>query len=84
MNVRIERIILRCRGIEPATAQAAVGELGPGLLRRLRQGGGEASAADTPIPLGATAAPRGLAGVVADRVAAAVESQAPPRNQEKT
>jgi hypothetical protein len=40
MNVRIDRLILKCRGIEPSTAQAAVRELGPALLRQLRDGGG--------------------------------------------
>ena len=48
MNVRIDRLILRCRGIERSTAQAAVREPVPALLRQLREGGGAAARGNVP------------------------------------
>ena len=85
MNIRIDRLILRCRGVEPGTAQAAVRELGPALLRQLREGGGKASggnaASAAAIRVSAQAAPETLAGAVAGRVAGAVESKAASNNK---
>ena len=85
MNVRIDRLILRCRGIEPSTAQAAVRELGPALLRQLREGGGAAAggnaASAAAIRVPAQAAPEALAGAVAGRIAAAVESRNASNNK---
>jgi hypothetical protein len=80
MNVRIDRLILRCRGIEPSTAQAAVRELGPALLRQLREGGGrEAPSGAIRVP--AKAEPEALADGVAGRIAAAVENKAAANNK---
>ena len=79
MNVRIDRLILRCRGIEPNTAQVAVRELGPALLRQLRAAGSEAAggnaASAAASRVRAQAAPEALADAVAGRIAAAVESK---------
>jgi hypothetical protein len=83
MNIRIDRLILRCRGVEPGTAQAAVRELGPALLRQLREGGGSGgnAASAAAIRVSAQAAPKTLADAVAGRVAVAVESKAASNNK---
>ena len=81
-TIHLDRLDLKCRGLPPATAQAALSELGPALARELQAGSGTA-----PGPLdqrgrdgalrvraGVTAAT--LAGAVAARVAAQVHAHA--------
>jgi hypothetical protein len=82
-TIHIDRLILRCRGIEPDAAQAALRELGPALLRQLREGGREGADHDWPrssdtVRVAGTAAATAVADAVAARVAATVHGKTAP------
>jgi hypothetical protein len=79
-TIRIDRLDLKCRGIQAATAQAALCELGPALRHHLGNGAcaatgpnsaGKESAA---IRVPARVTPATLAGAVAERVMTVVHA----------
>ena len=77
-KLRINRLDLTCRGIEPATAQAALDHLGPALLHRLRTTGSnvldhDGRPAAGPLQISGGIAPAALASAIAARVASAIE-----------
>jgi len=73
-TIRIDRLDLRCRGIRPATAQAALGELSSAMLRRLTERD-ETENHNSVIFVSGNTAPTELADAIAARVAAAVHAR---------
>jgi hypothetical protein len=79
-RVRIDRLELDLRGIDPAVAQAAVHALGPALARALAERGGafhgaaQADAGQVTPP--SPAAPGPLAAAIAGRIAGTVRGDA--------
>ena len=69
-TIHIGRLVLKCRGIPPAVARGALGELSSALTRQL-------SAPDSAavISAGGQNTPAGLADAVAGRVAATVRAR---------
>ena len=79
-TIRIDHLHLKCRGIDVATARAALRVLGPALARQLDNGAnascglnraGKESAAIS-VPAGVT--PAKLAGAMAGRVTATIRA----------
>jgi hypothetical protein len=77
-TIRVDRLNLKCRGIEAATARAALRELGPALIQQL---GSSPNATASSSPIGhesppirvrAGVAPAALAGAMAERVTAVI------------
>jgi hypothetical protein len=80
-TIRIDRLNLKCRGIPPATAQAAARELAPALLRHLGNeafGGTDDANGSTTLRVPARIAPLPLANTIAGRVSAAIHDGAKP------
>jgi hypothetical protein len=73
-QVRIDRLDLDLRGLDPALAEAAVRALGPALQRRLAQAGSPAQSAQRidagQVPAAGDA--RALADRLAQRIAASI------------
>jgi acetylornithine deacetylase/succinyl-diaminopimelate desuccinylase-like protein len=79
-TIRIGRLDLKCRGIPPATAQAAMGELSSALAQQLTrrdepQNDGPARPHPTTIRLSGNTTPATLANAVAARVTATVHAR---------
>lgn len=77
-TIRIDRLDLKCRGIDAATARAALRELGPALAQQLGSGpiananANPAGNESPPIRVRAGVAPAALASAMAERVTAVI------------
>jgi hypothetical protein len=85
-KIVIDRLDLKCRGVRPATAQAAARELGVALLHQLNQSDGgaadrtRAGGGSTAIRVATGVVPTALADAIAARVAALVQTRAAAQN----
>jgi hypothetical protein len=79
-TIQVDRLDLKCRGIPPATAQAAARELGSALLRHVGNepvGGADANESTT-LRVPARIAPSPLANAIAGRMSAVIRKRAKP------